>query len=198
LIVPAQTGIPNSYVSFIIWDNKTPTANANSLNAFFYLPEWVFGNVINITFSKFNANPASSITSTEWLGYLNGTPQTMNYGNVGTFNASTVITDNASTLKVNTNGLLDPNSRSGVILYDLAICNLLTDKEVKYIGLNDGALPGSAKSKRIVHYDFNQKTGTQILDLSGNNLHSTLYGTSTTSLGASNQWLDKNQSPILI
>jgi hypothetical protein len=195
---PGLNGLSYGSANFIIWDNTTPTANAVLQNVYFNIPEQYFGHVVTITFVKYNANPASSLSQIEWFGYLNHTQPQNFYSNNGLFTPSTVITDSTSTLKFNTNGALSNETVSAMTMYNFAIFNrALTITEAREIGYNQGRIPRSAKPARVVHYDFEQKSGTTILDRSGNGLNASLLGTANTTPGVGNQWVDNEQSSLL-
>jgi hypothetical protein len=146
------------------------------------------GEIINILINK-NGNNAFN-----WTLYKNGslittTPYTANVGVVAAINGSTHY--------FGTNSSISHTSNANLILFRTGRFNrLLTDTEAKFITKWDGLLPNTVLSSDIIYYHlFKEKNGTTVSDLKSTYPH-TIVNANTT-LGASNQWVNKLLNPYL-
>jgi hypothetical protein len=185
----------NGQIAFsLISDALTPAIGATFATDPGAVP---IGQISQVAINKVGLNPAN------WSIYVNGVsiPRSSTIVQLSNMIASSVTT---TTTAVNV-FRRDPNVvSSGTDLYKGYIYDLkwfgggnLTADEIKFMAKNDGKIiPGTALSKLTDWWKFDQKSLTPLISESGTN-NGTMSGF-ITALGASNQWVDKRQKPILV
>lgn len=179
--------------SFILWnDRKIAISLSNSngqycvatTNSFLYN----INTLYNFTFQR-NGNIIEIYVN----GVLVSNTNTF-YGSILNVNQINVNTTIPSTIGVE-RPILYPFLGN---IYDLKVFNkALSQAEVTLLYNSFGNNLTGLTSNLVANYDFEQKSGTILLDHSGNTLNGTLTNFANTSLGASNAWVDKFGNPIL-
>lgn len=87
---------------------------------------------------------------------------------------------------------------SNVEIYDLKIFNKeLSPSEVSQLHNSFSKNLTGLTTNIIANYDFEQSSGSTLIDSSGNALNGTLINVANTNLGSNNAWVDQYGNPIL-
>lgn len=140
-----------------------------------------------IIFTKSN-----TIGNSGYIGYILGDSK---YSDYSLFTNPLINTsDTKSEYNWTINRYVPGDPSSGICsVNDIKLFNkCLTPEEARYLYNKQGQIiPASAISNVVVDYRFEDKQGTILKDISPNNYNGTLTGFTNTTLGASNQWVDK-------
>lgn len=86
------------------------------------------------------------------------------------------------------------------IIYDTKIFDkALTQAEIDNLyNFKGNIIPSTAQANLVANYSFNQKSGTTLIDSSGNSNNGTLTNFANTTASAGNAWVDSNGNPITV
>jgi hypothetical protein len=179
-------GINNCSMSLNIWATNTAT---NFASCIMNIPEDVRGKFITVTGIKYNSNPSVSVSASEWEWYYNITKMPTTVGTDALTPLLNIQHENDILINHNSRNI---TPKGKLTSYNFSIFNRrLLQPEVERLSIRAGQLFKGIKSSCALWYEHVEKTGTTIIDQSGNDIHGTLIGTSNTTLGPGNQHVDE-------
>jgi hypothetical protein len=161
----------------------------------FGVKQFVISRDIRGQWCHFAMTKVSGVSPNNILIYING--QLVNATVSSNNLTNSVGSKNGYDLRIN-GGSADAGVFAVMYQGPLSIYNkVLSEVEVFDLYKRDGIPTKALRSNLLMSYNMSEKSGTTITDESSNANNATLSGTGmVTSLGVTNQWVDKYQQPI--